>query len=145
MTKILGKMNFILVIIVLLNSCTTTGNVQNDNSNMYENITSKSIGIYYENEKYLLETGFINAVNRWLRRYSPKMITQSDNYVKMQAKYDYFYDIELFIKNDIYEIVVTFAQAGRRPSDAQEDAVHLSTGILKVMEDYIANRVHNKK
>jgi hypothetical protein len=125
----------------VLNSCLSNNGVQNGNSNTYETITSTSIDIYYENEKSILQVSFINAVNRWLRRYSPQMITRGDDYVKMQVKYDYLYDIELFVREDDYEIVVTFVQAGKQPPyDAQKDAVHLSTGILKVMEDYIANR-----
>jgi hypothetical protein len=63
----------------------------------------------------------------------------------MRVRYDCFYDIELFVKDDTFEIVVTFAQEGRPPSDAQEDTVHLSTGLLKVMEDYIVNRSHVRK
>jgi hypothetical protein len=129
-----------LVFIGLSNSCASNIGVQNKNSNAYENISSASIGVYYENERNLLTVSFINAVNRWLRRYSPQMITQTDNYVKMRARYDCFYDIELFVKDDAFEIVVTFAQEGSPPSDAQEDAAHLSAGLLKVMEDYIANR-----
>ncbi|MDR2619164.1 MAG: hypothetical protein LBC62_09875 [Treponema sp.] len=134
-----------LISIGTLNSCASNSYVQNENQNTYETISSISIGIYYENERNLLTVSFINAVNRWLRRYSPQTITQTDNYVKMHARYDYFYDIELFIKDDTFEIVVTFAQEGRPPSDAQEDAIHLSTGLLTVMEDYIANRSRVRK
>jgi hypothetical protein len=139
------EMTFFVLSIILLGSCVNNGSVQNENVNTHESITSTSIGIYYENEEKLVEISFINAVNRWLRRYSPRMITQNDNYTKMQAKYDYLYDIELFVKDATYEIVVTFAQAGRRrPPDAQKKAAHLSVGILKVMEDYIVNRSRNR-
>jgi hypothetical protein len=128
--------------IFLLNSCASNNASQNDNLNDYQVVSSTSIGIYYDDERPLLEISFVNAVNRWLRRYSPRMIIQDDDHVKMQVKYAYLYDIELFVKTNSYEIIVTFAQSGRRPSDAQEDAVHLSTGLLKVMEDYITNRSH---
>jgi hypothetical protein len=127
--------------VTVLNSCQSGGGIKDDSS-AYGDITSVSVGIYHENEEALVRAGFINAVNRWLRRYFPRMISRSDNYVKMQAKYDYLYNLELFLKEGVYEVVVTFVQTGRRPPrDAQGDAVHLSTGILKVMEDYIANRV----
>lgn len=127
-----------VLLIGLLNSCAS--GAQNKSSKIYEEITSTSAGIYYDGEKALLEASFINAVNRWLRRYSPQIITRDDNYIKTRVKYDYLYDIELFIKENNYDVVVTFAQARRRPPDAREDAVHLSTGVAKVMEDYIANR-----
>jgi hypothetical protein len=124
----------------VLNSCASSGTVQNENTNFSENISSISVGIYHENERNLLIPGFIYAVNRWLRRYSPQMLTQNNDYVKMRVRYDYFYDVELFIKDDTFEILVTFADDRRRPSDAQKDATHLSTGIYKVMDDYIVNR-----
>jgi hypothetical protein len=129
---------------MLLNSCISNTTFQNSNLNDYQAVSSTSIGIYYDDERPLLEVSFVNAVNRWLRRYSPRMITQNEGYVKMQVKYDYLYDIELFIKDNSYEIIVTFGQPGRWPSDAQGDAVHLSTGLLKVMEDYITNRSRSR-
>jgi hypothetical protein len=129
----------------VLNSCASIGTVQNENTNFSENISSISIGIYHENERNLLIPGFIYAVNRWLRRYSPQLIIQNDNYVKMRAIYDYLYDIELNIKENTFEIIVTFADSGRRPFDAQKDAAHLSIGILKVMEDYIVNRSNARR
>ena len=128
----------------LLKSCVSSNTSQDGNFNDYQAVSSTSIGIYYDEERALLEVSFVNAVNRWLRRYSPQMIIQNDGYVKMQAKYDYLYDLELFVKDTSYEIIVTFNQSGRRPSDAQEDTVHLSTGLLKVMEDYIANRSRSR-
>jgi len=124
----------------VLNSCASNGTVQSENTNFSENVSSISIGYYHENERNLLTVGFIYAVNRWLRRYSPQMLTQNNDYVKMRVKYDYFYNVELFIKDDTFEILVTFADDRRQPSDAQKDAIHLSTGIYKVMDDYIVNR-----
>jgi hypothetical protein len=134
----------ILFSISLLNSCAGSNASQAGNRNDHQAVSSTSIGIYHDDERILLEASFVNAVNRWLHRYSPRMIIQGDAYVKMQVKYDYLYDLELFIKDNRYEIVVTFSQPGRRPLDAQEDAVHLSTGLLKVMEDYIKNRSQSR-
>jgi hypothetical protein len=130
--------------ILLLNFCASNNTFQNNNFNDYQAVSSTSIGIYYDDERTLLEVSFANAVNRWLRKYPPQMIIQDDGYVKMQTKYDYLYDLELFVKDTSYEIIVTFRQSGQRPPDAQEDAVHLSTGLLKVMEDYIANRSRSR-
>lgn len=129
----------------VLNSCASNSATQSENSSANENISSISIGIYYENERNLLTAGFINAVNRWLRRYSPQLITQNDNYVRMRVRYIHFYDIEFFIKDDTFEIVVTFADSRSPPSRAQNDAAHLSSGILRVMEDWIANRSGNRR
>jgi hypothetical protein len=145
MSKIADTIFPVVVLSIgLLNSCASNAAVQNGSVNAHENISSTTIGVYYENERNLLEAGFINAVNRWLRRYSPQMITRNDNYVKMQAKYDYLYDLELFVKDETFEIVVTLAQAGRRPSDARKDAAHLSGGLLKVMEDYLVRRSRDR-
>jgi hypothetical protein len=86
MNKMADMMIILSIISIgVLNSCVSNNIVQNGNSNSYENISSVSIGIYYKNEINLLTVSFINVVNRWLQRYSPQLITRTDNYVEMRV------------------------------------------------------------
>jgi len=74
-------------------------------------------GVFDKDEMVLLRPAFINTVNNYLRKYNPRLLEQSQKYVKITAKYKYELDIELFVKEEIsekeeifeYEIVVTAA------------------------------------
>lgn len=100
--------------------------------------TATVIGIYEANEKPMLVPAFINAVNTYLRRYAPKLEIRQDNYVKMSAKYQYWCNIELFIRDKEYEIVVTVAQSRYSRVKAQSVMAGLSANVLKAMKNVMA-------
>lgn len=97
-------------------------------------VSSQVVGFYDSHEKPLLAPAFINAVNAYLRRYEPRLIDRGQENVRMQANYDYLYDIDLIIKSDEYEIVVTLAERTSRQSKPQKLAAHLSAGVLRAMQ-----------
>ncbi len=97
-------------------------------------VSSLAVGFYDSDEKALLGPAFMKAVNAYLRRYEPRLVERRPEGVKMQVDYDYFYDIELKIKGDEYEIVVSLAEMTSRYSKAQKAASKLSAGVLRAME-----------
>ena len=94
-----------------------------------ENPTASRSGIYQNQENAVLKQAFINGVNTWLRRYRPEFISQEDNYVLMTARYDYDMNIELFIRDGEYEIVVTIAQERYNLRRAAGNVTHVVTGV----------------
>lgn len=109
-------------------------------------VSSLAIGFYDSDEKPLLGPAFMNAVNNYLRRYEPRLIERGPGRVRMQADYDFIYDIELIIKADEYEIVVSLAEMTGRYSKAQKAAAKLSAGVLRAMEKELmrGSRVRSK-
>jgi hypothetical protein len=102
-----------------------------------QDVSSLGVGLYDPDEKALLGPAFINAVNRWLGRYEPRLVERIADSVKMQAKYDYLYDIHLVVNAEDYEVRVTLAESVKNPSKAQNNAAHLSSGVLKTMENLL--------
>ena len=91
------------------------------------------IGPFHENERISIRSAFINGASNWLRRYSPQLITQEDDYVLMTARYDYLVNIELFIRDEIYEIVVTIAEARFDLNRANRVCNHIVDGVEKAL------------
>ena len=109
-------------------------------------VSSLAVGFYDADEKALLGPAFMNAVNSYLRRYEPRLIERLPEHVKMQADYAFIYDIELIVKADEYEIVVSLAEMTSRYSKAQKAATKLSAGVLRAMENELmrGSRVRSK-
>ena len=91
-------------------------------------------GAYQPADKKLLASSFVNAVTDWLQRYEQTLITRSPEYVRMQVRYDYVYDLELTIKDDRFEIKVTGSERARGTPNGERNATNLATGLLKRME-----------
>jgi len=81
--------------------------------------------------KRQLRTTFIAAVNHYLKRYSPRLISQNDDYVKMSAKYEYQIDVELTINESEYLVTVTIAQDKYKYDRAQNVCVKIAAGTNK--------------
>ena len=91
-------------------------------------------GAYQPDDKRLLASRFVNAVNDWLQRYERTVITKNAEYVRMQVRYDYVYDLELTVKDDRFEIKVTGSDRARGTQNGKRNATNLATGLLKRME-----------
>ena len=89
---------------------------------------------YQPADRELLASNFVDAVNVWLQRYEQTLITQNPEYVRMQVRYDYVYDLELTVKDDHFEIKVTGSESARGMPNGQRNATNLATGLLKRME-----------
>ena len=88
---------------------------------------------FHENERIALSSAFINGVGHWLRRYSPQLITQEDGYVLMTARYEYLLNIELFIYEEVYVIVVTIAEARFDLNRAIRTCNHILDGVERAL------------
>lgn len=99
-----------------------------------DNPSAAVAGTYQPADKKLLASSFVNAVNDWLQRYERSLITQNAEYVRMQVRYDYVYDLELTIKDDRFEITVTGSERARGRPNGQRNATNLAAGLLKRME-----------
>ena len=91
------------------------------------------ISPFHENELTALRPAFVNGVGHWLRRYSPQLVTQEDGYVLMTARYEYLLNIELFIWEDVYEIVVTIAEARFDLNRANRVCSHVLDGVERAL------------
>ena len=96
-----------------------------------EKPSAKMLGVFDANKKPLLAPAFINGVTRYLRRYGPTLVEQNENRVIMSAKYDYQLNIELIIRKQEYEILVTVAQPKYTPARAQSICAKIATGVNK--------------
>ena len=95
--------------------------------------TANLVGTFYEHERGTLRPAFINGVNSWLRRYRPALITQEENYVLMTARYNHDMNIELFIRDGEYEIIVTVTQDRINVRRAYGDVVHIVNGVNRAL------------
>ena len=91
-------------------------------------------GAYQPADKKLLASRFVNAVTDWLQRYEQTLITKNSEYVRMQVRYDYVYDLELSVKDDRFEIKVTGSDRARGTQNGQRNATNLAAGLLERME-----------
>jgi hypothetical protein len=115
--------------------CSTTATSYEQGSTLLP--TSNVFGIFDANERILLRPAFINGVNQYLRRYTPSLITQNEDYVKMTAKYGYQLNIELIISDREYEIIVTIAQDSFNYNRAQNVCVRIATGVHNSFANYL--------
>ena len=69
--------------------------------------------LYKPAEKKRLAYLFVGAASSWLKRYEQKVLVEGPDYVKMQVRYDYVYTLELFVKDEQYEIKVTGSERAR--------------------------------
>ena len=99
-----------------------------------DNPSSVVAGAYQPADKKRLASSFVNAVTDWLQRYERTLITQNPEYVRMQVRYDYVYDLELTVKDDRFEIKVTGSERARGTPNGQRNATNLADGLLKRME-----------
>jgi hypothetical protein len=99
-------------------------------------------GTFFENEREVLVSTYIASVYRWLRRYNPIVVTQSENYVEMSAKYDYQLKIEFTVNesNPEYDIVVTVAQNRFNQKKAHDICNRIATGIQREFTNTLARR-----
>ena len=81
-----------------------------------------------------LEAAPLREATDWLQRYERTLITQNPEYVRMQVRYDYVYDLELTVKDDRFEIKVTGSERARGTPNGQRNATNLADGLLKRME-----------
>lgn len=105
-----------------------------------EPISSLAIGMHQPGQTEALAPAFINAVNRYLQRYEPKLLERGETKVRMTVDYDYDYSIELKVKEREYEIVVTLIEKYGRRSKAQKATAKLAAGVHKTMEGYLRRR-----
>ncbi|MDR0587599.1 MAG: hypothetical protein LBG61_01285 [Burkholderiales bacterium] len=85
--------------------------------NMYATGSSSTVSdTFAPNDKALLNQAFIDAANRYLTRYNPKLVEQKDNSVKMFVVYRYDMDLEFSHKDNTYTITASTADhsSGRR-------------------------------
>src|SRR6188768_4250735 len=99
-----------------------------------DNPSAAVSGAYQPADKELLASSFVDAVNVWLQRYEQTLITQNPEYVRMQVRYDYVYDLELIVKDDHFEIKVTGSERARGMPNGQRNATNLAAGILERMK-----------
>lgn len=108
-------------------------------------VSSLAIGVYRADDKEMLEPAFINAVNRYLRRYEPRLIERGAAHVKFMVNYDFEYAIELQVKEKEkekeYEIIVTLHEKTTSHSRAQKKAAKLASGVHQTMENYLIRSV----
>jgi hypothetical protein len=97
-------------------------------------ISATVVADYWPGEKDRLASIFIGSVKTWLQRYEHTLLVESPSYVKMQVRYDYVYTLELFVKDDEYEIKVTGSERARVVGNGQRDAARLASGIQKRMD-----------
>ena len=93
--------------------------------------SSKMSGVFEAKDRNFLRPAFVNGVNHYLRRYSPELISQNDNSVKMTAKYNYLLNIELIIGRNEYEVVVSVAQDKYNSKKAQTICVKIAGGVYR--------------
>jgi hypothetical protein len=99
-----------------------------------DNPSAAVAGAYQPADRKLLASRFVNAANNWLQRYERTLITKNPEYVRMQVRYDYVYDLELSVKDDRFEIKVTGSERARGTPNGQRNATNLAAGLLKRME-----------
>ena len=107
-------------------------------------ISSLAIGVNRPGEKALLAPAFINAVNRYLARYEPRLLERSAARVKIMVDYDFEYAVELQVNGQDYEITVTLVQKTSRHSKAQKQAAKLVSGVHKTMEKYLVSSARGR-
>lgn len=110
-----------------------------------DDITASVAGTYQPADKKRLATTFVTAANDWLKRYERSLITQNSDYVRMQVRYDYVYDLELAVKEDRFVITVTGSDRARGTPNGQRNATNLAAGPLKRMEFRKAKRNEYKE
>lgn len=92
----------------------------------------------------MLAPAFINAVNRYLQRYEPRLLDRQDESVKMLVDYDFDYGIELRVKDQEYEITVTLEEKTSRRDKAQAQAAKLASGVHRTMENYLIRSARSR-
>lgn len=102
--------------------------------------SSTGKGSYQPEDAALLPMIFEDEAAFWLRRYEPTLVTKEDSYVKMTARYDYLCDIELFVDEGQYRIVVTIAEERYGKKRAQRVTDHLAEGIRSRVSRVLAMR-----
>jgi len=118
-----------IIIMFAFFGCASTGMTETDETRMTP--IANYYGVFDKNEMNLLRPAFINAVNSWLRRYTPRLIEQNQKYVKMTAKYDYELDIELFVKEEESEYEIIVKATNNYSEEAQTVCVKIGRGVLK--------------
>jgi hypothetical protein len=99
-----------------------------------ENPSAAVAATYRPADRKLLVSSFVGAANTWLERYERSLITQNAEYVRMQVRYDYVYDLELTVEKDRFVIRVTGSERARGTPNGQRNATNLAAGLLKRME-----------
>lgn len=103
-------------------------------------ISSQAIGIYAPGDEALLLPAFVDAVNRYLRRYEPRLVSKGADRARMQVEYDYRYDIGFTFEAGSYQVSATLAEKTRREGKAQKIAAHLVAGIQRQMDKSLLQR-----
>jgi hypothetical protein len=116
-----------------------------DSASAQPSVSSVSIGLYDPDERVELAPAFINAVNAYLHRYEPSMITREDDHVRMRVDYDFIYHVELKINAKDYEVKVSLAQKSTSLRKAQKQAAHLSSGVFRTMEKSLMRRGRSRE
>jgi hypothetical protein len=104
-----------------------------------DKVSSSVSGVHRPGEKAYLASTFVNSVNRYLRRYEPRLIEKKADYVKMMADYDFDYAIELKMDAEGYDIVVTLEEKTSKLDKARKQAAHLATGVFTTLERDLAS------
>lgn len=96
-----------------------------------DNPSAAVAATYRPADKKLLATTFVGAANSWLHRYERTLITQNPEYVRMQVRYDYVYDLELTVRADRFEIRVTGSESARGTPNGQRNATNLAAAFSR--------------
>lgn len=99
-----------------------------------DDVSAAVAGTYQAADKKLLASSFVSAVNSWLHRYEHSLITQNAEYVRMQVRYDFVYDLELTVEKDRFVIKVTGSERAYGTPNGRRNATNLAAGILERME-----------
>jgi len=99
-----------------------------------DNPSAAVAATYQPADRKALTSMFVKAATDWLQRYERSVITQNADYVRMQVRYDYVYDLELTVKDDRFVITVTGSERAQGTPNGQRNAKNLASGLLKRME-----------
>lgn len=96
-----------------------------------------SYDYYYAEQKEAMVPMFVDTVNKWLRRYKPKLISRGDDKIEMQAEYDILFNIDLNLGDKTYEIDIHPAQTIEDVVSAKLAAAHLVNGIQERVKEQV--------
>lgn len=129
-----GSVGFWCISISLLSFLASGNLFSSEPIQSQQNISYHVAGSYYPEHKHLLIPAFKEAVNSWLHRYDPKLLTEDESSVRMQTSYKGLYEIQLTMHSDGYIISAHLAKRVMREGRAKHVAEHLVFGLVERVE-----------
>ena len=99
-----------------------------------QEISGRALGIYDENERLLLPAYFITTVTEVYRRYQAGIMERGEDYFKMQVNYGYLFDVELFVRDNEYEIIVIPVKKVLKAAQTRNLASKIAAQIFNRLE-----------